>query len=166
MIPRTVYAEEHTIFRDSVRRFVDSEIVPHHEQWEEDGAVPRDAWKKAGEAGFLLNAAPEEYGGGGGDFLSSAVIIEEMARVGATGPGFTLHSDIVAPYILHYGSEAQKREWLPKMAAGETITAIAMSEPGTGSDLQGVQTRAVMDGNELVLNGQKTFITTASSPIW
>ena len=159
MIPRTVYAEEHAIFRDIVRRFVESEIVPHHDQWEKDGAVPREAWSKAGAAGLLLNAAPEEFGGGGGDFLSSAVIIEEMARVGATGPGFTLHSDIVAPYILRYGSAAQKRSWLPRMATGEIVTAIAMSEPGTGSDLQGVRTRAVMDGNELVLNGQKTFIT-------
>lgn len=159
MIPRTIYAEEHEIFRDSVRRFVEKEITPHHDQWEKDGKVSREAWLAAGEAGLLLCSTPEEYGGGGGDFLHSCVMIEELAAAGASGPGFGLHSEIVAPYILHYGSEEQKREWLPKMAKGETIGAIAMTEPGAGSDLQSIRTTAIADGNHYVVNGQKVFIT-------
>ncbi len=159
MIPRTVFGPDHEIFRASVARFMDQEIAPHHGQWEKDGVVPREAWAKAGEAGLLCADMPEEYGGAGADFLMSAIVIEEQARIGASGPGFSLHSDIVAPYILHHGSEEQKKTWLPRMARGEIITAIAMTEPGTGSDLQGVKTRAVKDGNEYLLNGQKTFIT-------
>ena len=115
-------------------------------------------WRKAGDAGLLLTDMPEEYGGGGADFLYITVMIEEW-RALFTAPGFRLHSDIVAPYILNYGSEEQKRTWLPRMAKGEVITAIAMTEPGTGSDLQGIRTTALRDGNELVVNGQKTFIT-------
>ncbi|HVY43106.1 MAG TPA: acyl-CoA dehydrogenase family protein [Hyphomicrobiaceae bacterium] len=158
-IPRTVFKEEHEIFRKSVRAFIEREIAPYHDQWEKDGAVSREVWRKAGDAGLLLTGIPEEYGGGGSDFLMSAVVIEELARGLYSGPGFRLHSDIVAPYILHYGSEEQKRTWLPKMAKGEVITAIAMTEPGTGSDLQGIRTTAIAKGNELVINGQKTFIT-------
>ena len=159
MLPRTIYAEEHEIFRESVRRFVEKEIAPHHAEWEKDGVVSREAWLAAGEAGILLCSVPEAYGGGGGDFLHSCVVIEELAKVGATGPGFALHNEIVTPYLLHYGSEEQKRQWLPKMATGEVIGAIAMTEPGAGSDLQGIRTTALADGNHLVLNGQKTFIT-------
>ncbi|MCZ6863341.1 MAG: acyl-CoA dehydrogenase family protein [Alphaproteobacteria bacterium] len=159
MIPRTVFGSDHEIFRQSVAKFMDQEIAPHHGQWEKDGVVPREAWTKAGEAGLLCADMPEEYGGAGADFLMSAIVIEEQARIGASGPGFSLHSDIVAPYILNHGSEEQKKTWLPKMARGEIVTAIAMTEPGTGSDLQGVKTRAVMDGNHYLLNGQKTFVT-------
>jgi alkylation response protein AidB-like acyl-CoA dehydrogenase len=158
-IPRTVFNEEHEAFRATVRAFVDKEIAPHHAQWEKDGAVSREVWLKAGKAGLLLANVPEEYGGGGADFGMSAVVIEEICRAGYTGPGFSLHSDIIAPYILHYGSEEQKRSILPRMANGEMIGAIAMTEPGTGSDLQGVKTNAVRKGNEIVLNGSKTFIT-------
>ena len=159
MLAREIYTEEHEIFRRSVRRFMDEEIAPNHEMWEEQGYVDRDAWRKAGELGILCMTMPEEYGGFGVDQRYSALVMEEQTRVGASGPGFSLHSDIVAPYILGYGSEVQKREWLPKMATGEVIGAIAMTEPGIGSDLQRVKTTAVKDGDELVINGSKTFVT-------
>ena len=159
MLPRPIFSEEHELFRDQVRRFLTEDVVPHHAAWEAQGIVPRAVWRKAGEAGLLCPAVPEAYGGGGGTRLHSAVLIEEVMRVGASGLGFGLHSDIVAPYILAYGSEAQKRQWLPKMARGEVIGAIAMTEPGAGSDLQAVRTTALRDGDDLVLNGQKTFIT-------
>lgn len=139
MFKRTVFNEDHEMFRDQVRRFVAEEITPHHAQWEKDGHVSRDAWRKAGENGLLCAAMPEEYGGAGADFLFSMVVMEELAAAGAMGPGFSLHSDIVAPYILHYGSHAVKHEWLPKMAAGEAIGAIAMTEPAAGSDVQGIK---------------------------
>lgn len=158
-MPQSLYKEEHEIFRSAVRTFVDREVAPYHAQWEKDGQVSRDVWRKAGEAGFLLTGIPSEYGGAGADFLYSAIMIEEMARRAFSGPGFRLHSDIVAPYILHYGTEEQKRTWLPRMASGEAITAIAMTEPGTGSDLQGIRTTAIRDGDTFVVNGQKTFIT-------
>ena len=159
MIPRTLYAEEHETYRASVRRFIEKEVVPCHAQWEKDRQLPREAWLAAGDAGLLCCNIPEAYGGMGGDFLFSAVVIEELARVGATGPGWALHSDIVAPYILRYGSEEMKTAWLPKMAAGEKIGAIAMTEPVAGSDLQGIKTTAIRDGDEYVINGQKVFIT-------
>lgn len=159
MIPRTVFAEEHEQFRDSVRRFVEKEIVPHHAQWEKDGKVSREAWLAAGEAGILCPSVPEEYGGPGGDFLMTCIVAEELSRVGCTGPGFALHSEIVTPYLLNYATEEQKREWLPKMVSGEVISAIAMSEPAAGSDLQGMKTTARMDGNHYVINGQKIYIT-------
>ncbi len=159
MLAREIYTEEHEIFRQSVRRFMDEEIAPKHEMWEEQGYVDRDAWRKAGELGILCMTMPEQYGGSGADQRYSAIVMEEQARVGASGLGFSLHSDIVAPYILGYGSEDQKREWLPKMATGEVIGAIAMTEPGIGSDLQRVKTTAVKDGDELVINGSKTFVT-------
>ena len=159
MIPRTVFGEEHEIYRASVKRFVARELVPLHDRWEKDGAVSREAWRAAGEAGLLLASFPEAYGGGGGDFLHSAVVVEELAYAGVSGPGFGLHSEIVAPYLLHYGSEAQRRRWLPAMARGERIGAIAMSEPGAGSDLQGIRTTALRDGDDYVVNGQKIFIT-------
>lgn len=158
-IARDIFSEDHSIFRDQVRRFMEEEVAPHHEAWEKDGVVPKALWEKAGGNGMLCCDMPEEYGGPGADFLASAIVMEELLRVGATGPGFNLHSDIVAPYILHYGTEEQKKRWLPKMATGECITAIAMTEPGTGSDLQGVRTKAEFQGNKWVLNGQKTFIT-------
>ena len=126
---------EHELYRDQVRKFVEREIAPHHAQWEKDHVVPRSVWLAAGEAGLLLPSIPDEAGGCGGDRLHSAIVIEEQGRVGATGPGFSLHTDIVAPYILSYGTEEQKQRWLP-MVGGELISAIAMTEPGTGSDLQ------------------------------
>lgn len=159
MFERTLFSEEHEMFRQSVRRFVENEIVPHHAQWEKDGIVSRDLWLAAGDNGLLGAGIPEEYGGSGAGFLFTAIVIEELARVGATGPNLPLHSDIVAPYIVKYGSEAQKRAWLPKMAAGETIGAIAMSEPAAGSDLRGIKTVARKDGDEYVISGQKVFIS-------
>jgi acyl-CoA dehydrogenase len=159
MLQRTLFTPEHDLFRDQVRRFLEREVVPHHARWEAEGIVPRGVWRAAGAAGLLCPAIPEAYGGGGGSRLHSAVLIEEVARAGASGIGFGLHSDIVAPYILAYGSEEQKRRWLPPMARGEVIGAIAMTEPGAGSDLQAVRTTALRDGDELVINGQKTFIT-------
>lgn len=159
MFRRTVFNDDHELFREQVRRFVAAEITPNHAQWEKDGRVDRQAWRKAGENGLLCAAMPEAYGGAGADFLFSMVVMEELAAVGAMGPGFSLHSDIVAPYILHYGAEELKREWLPKMAAGEAIGAIAMTEPAAGSDLQGIRTTAIRDGDDFVINGQKVFIT-------
>jgi acyl-CoA dehydrogenase len=159
MIPRNVYSEEHELFRDQVRRFIAEEITPNHAQWENDGIVPRSLWRKAGAAGFLCTEVPEEYGGGGGDFLFGAVTIEEMARAGATGPTFYLHSEIVAPYLLHYGTEEQKRRWLPPMATGEVIVALGMTEPSGGSDVAAMRTNARREGDEYVINGQKVFIT-------
>ncbi|SLN29027.1 acyl-CoA dehydrogenase family protein [Oceanibacterium hippocampi] len=159
MIERTIFAEEHNLFRESVHRFMEEEIAPHRERWEEQGQIDREAWLKAGEQGFLCPTMPEQYGGADADKLYSVILMEEQALTGASGPGFGLHSEIVAPYILHYGSDEQKETWLPRMAKGEVIGAIAMTEPGTGSDLQSVKTTAVKDGNELVINGAKTFIT-------
>ena len=159
MIPRTIYSADHEIFRDAVRRFVSQEIEPYHAQWEKDGVVSREVWRAAGANGLLCSFVPEQYGGPGGDFLHTAIVIEELAKVEATGPAFHLHSGIVTPYILHYGSEAQKQKWLPGMCAGEIIGAIAMTEPSAGSDLQGMRARAVRDGDSYVLNGQKTFIS-------
>ncbi|WP_144822601.1 acyl-CoA dehydrogenase family protein [Marinobacter piscensis] len=159
MIPRTLFDADLDGFRDSVRKFLEQEAAPYHEQWEKDGQVSRELWQKAGELGFLCPTMPEAYGGAGADFRYSAVVMEEVSRAGLSGIGWTLHSDIVAPYILKYGTEEQKKHYLPRMASGEIITAIAMSEPGAGSDLQGVKTTAVKDGGHYVLNGSKTFIT-------
>ncbi|WP_277960867.1 acyl-CoA dehydrogenase family protein [Pseudomonas sp. RIT-To-2] len=159
MIPRTVFSSDHELFRDSVRKFFEKEAAPFHAQWEKRGHVDRTLWNKAGEAGLLCSHIPEEYGGMGADFLYSAVVIEEISRQGLSGVGFSLHSDIVAPYILHYGSESLKHKYLPRLVSGELVGAIAMTEPGAGSDLQGVKTNAVLDGDEYVLNGSKTFIT-------
>ena len=159
MLPRTLFSEEHELYRDQVRRFVEREITPHHAKWEKDKVVPRSVWLAAGETGLLCPSISEDYGGGGGDRLHSTIVIEELARAGATGPGFALHSDIVAPYIFAYGTEQQRQRYLPAMAKGEIIGAIAMSEPGAGSDLQGVRTTALKRGNGYVLNGSKTFIT-------
>jgi acyl-CoA dehydrogenase len=156
---RPVFNSDHEHFRDQIRRFVEEEIVPNHAAWERDGLVPRELWRKAGERGFLGVMAPEHYGGAGGDFGYSAVIIEELARVNASGVGFTLHSEVVIPYLMAYGTEVQKQQWLPRMVSGELIGAIAMTEPGIGSDLKAVKTTAVRQGEYYLLNGQKTFIT-------
>lgn len=159
MLTRSIYDEEHTLFRDSVRKFFDKEMKPHHEEWEKEGIVPREFWLRSGEQGLLCPQVPEEYGGPGGDYRYLSVVNEELGFAGASGPGFAVHSDICAGYILKYGSEDQKKTWLPGMVSGEVIGAIAMTEPNTGSDLQGVKTTALLDGNHYVVNGSKTFIT-------
>ena len=148
------------LFRQSFRKFAQREIEPYHQQWEKDRVVSRDVWRKAGQHGFLSMDVPEQYGGAGvDDFRYNVIVREELVRVAATGVAFPLHSDIITPYILHYGSEAQKRRWLPGMVTGEIITAIAMSEPDAGSDLLGIKTTARRDGDHYVINGQKTFIS-------
>lgn len=159
MLTRSVYDEEHSLFRDAVRKFFDKEMRPHHETWEKEGIVPREFWLRSGEQGLLCPQVPEEYGGPGGDYRYLSVVNEELGFAGASGPGFAVHSDICAGYILKYGSEDQKKTWLPKMVSGDVVVAIAMTEPNTGSDLQGVKTSALMDGNHYVINGSKTFIT-------
>jgi acyl-CoA dehydrogenase len=160
MIPRRLFSPEHEEFRASFRRFLEKEVIPHHEAWEERGYVDREVWRRAGENGFLCPSMPEQYGGSGADRLYSMVMMEETSKARTTGLGFSLHSEIVAPYLLKYGTDEQKQRFLPRMARGEIIGAIAMSEPGVGSDLQSVKTNAVKDveGN-YVLNGSKTFIT-------
>ena len=163
MIPRTIFTPEHEAFRDTVRRFIETEVTPHHADWEKAGQVPRSLWTKAGELGLLCVNAPEAYGGQGADFLYSAILIEEMARAGATGPTFYLHSDIVAPYLVDFGTEAQKTKWLPRMATGEVVVALGMSEPSGGSDVQNIRTQAIRDGDEYVINGQKVFTTNGHS---
>jgi acyl-CoA dehydrogenase len=160
MIDRTLFTPDHEAFRDAFRRFVDKEVAPFHEAWEEQGYVDRALWRKAGDNGYLCPTMPEEYGGSGVDKLYSVIQMEELARGGFTGVGFGLHNEIVAPYVLHYGTEDQKRRFLPKLASGEMVGAIAMSEPAAGSDLQGIRSTALRqpDGSYL-LNGSKTFIT-------
>jgi alkylation response protein AidB-like acyl-CoA dehydrogenase len=159
MIARSIFREEHEIFRQSVRKFVEREIVPFHEQWEQDGTVPRALWLKAGAEGLLCCTVPEEYGGLGLDYLFDVVVFEELWRVGASGPGFLIHVDLVATYIQSFGTEEQKRTWLPKMVRGEAIGSLGMTEPHAGSDLKALRTRAVRDGDEFVINGQKVFIS-------
>ncbi|WNO03527.1 acyl-CoA dehydrogenase family protein [Rhodoferax mekongensis] len=160
MIERTLFTPDHVSFRESFRRFMEKEIAPFHADWEEQGYVAREVWNKAGENGFLCMTMPEEYGGSEADKLYSVIQMEELARGGFTGIGFGLHSEIVAPYILHYGTPEQKARYLPKLASGEMVGAIAMSEPAAGSDLQGIKSTAIQqpDGSYL-LNGSKTFIT-------
>jgi alkylation response protein AidB-like acyl-CoA dehydrogenase len=157
---RTLFEPEHDLFRESFRSFLDRHVAPHHSQWEQDKIVDRGVWLEAGKQGFLGMAVPEEYGGGGNpDFRYNTIITEEVTAGRFSGIGFGLHNDVVAPYLLRLGTEEQKQRWLPGFCSGELITAIAMSEPGTGSDLQGIKTRAVKDGDGWVLNGAKTFIT-------
>ena len=159
MLPRPLFDGDLKGFRDTVKRFLEQEAVPFHDQWEKEGQVSRELWRKAGELGLLCPTVPESYGGVGADFRYSAVVMEEVSALGLSGIGFSLHSDIVAPYILHYGTEAQKQKYLPQLVSGEMIGAIAMTEPGAGSDLQGVRTNAIPDGDHYILNGSKTFIT-------
>ena len=162
MIPRTLYSEEHNLFRQSLEEFVAKEIVPNNEQWEKDHMVSRESWQKLGEAGFLCMQVDEKYGGAGiKDFKYNALFTEVIGRTGCGGPavGYPLHSDIVSPYIEHYATEEAKQKYLPKMVTGEYIAAIAMTEPGAGSDLQGMRTTAVDKGDHYLVNGSKTFIT-------
>ncbi|MFI6320879.1 acyl-CoA dehydrogenase family protein [Nonomuraea sp. NPDC050556] len=157
---RDLFEEEHLLFRDTVREFMAREVAPHHDQWEKDGIVPREVWKKAGEVGMFGFSVPEEYGGAGiSDFRYNAVITEEIIRTGASGLGWGLHNDVCAPYMVDLTNDEQKQRWLPGFVTGELITAIAMTEPGAGSDLQGIKTTAIRDGDHYVVNGQKTFIT-------
>jgi acyl-CoA dehydrogenase len=157
--PRSVFREDHEAYRDTVRRFIDRECKPRQAEWDAAGRVDRETWLKAGREGLLCTAISEQYGGADGDFGHCAVLIEEVATSGISGPGFYLHSDIIAPYIERLGTEAQKQQWLPKCATGEVILAIAMSEPGAGSDLKAIRTTALREGDEYVINGSKTFIS-------
>jgi alkylation response protein AidB-like acyl-CoA dehydrogenase len=159
-VDRTIFDSEHDAFREMVRDFLAREVIPYHEQWERDGIVPRELWLSGGKAGLLGTDMPEEYGGGGTpDFRFNAIMSEEISRAGTSGVGFPLHNDVIAPYLLRLCSEEQRQRWLPGFCSGELITAIAMTEPGTGSDLQGIRTSAVRDGSDWVLSGQKTFIS-------
>ncbi|GAB3438922.1 acyl-CoA dehydrogenase family protein [Streptomonospora sediminis] len=157
---RELFDTEHDLFRESVAEFLKREVSPHHDQWEQDGIVPRDVWTKAGAVGLLGLGVSEAYGGSGTtDFRFNAVVSEEICRAGASGLGFSLQNDVIAPYLVQLATEEQRRRWLPGFCSGELITAIAMTEPDAGSDLQAISTTAVRDGGDYVLNGQKTFIT-------
>lgn len=159
MIDRTLFKEEHQLFRDNLKRFLAREVLPYHSQWEDRGYVDREIWRRAGFEGFLCPTVPETYGGSGADQLFSIAVIEEIAIAGASGLGWSLHSDVVAPYIMKYGTETQKNRYLPNMVSGKVVGAIAMTEPSAGSDLKGILTTAKKDGDEYVVNGSKTFIT-------
>lgn len=155
---RTIFREDHLQFRDQVQRFIAERILPRYDQWETAGVTPRELWREAGEQGLLNSALPAPYGADG-DFGHAVVVIEELARANCLGIGFSIHSDMVSPYLWNLGTQAQKDRWLPAMASGEVIGAIAMTEPGAGSDVKAIRTRAVRDGEDFVLSGQKTFIT-------
>jgi acyl-CoA dehydrogenase len=156
---RTLFSEEHQAFRKAFRQFADREIVPNQSKWREQGQVDREIWRKAGAQGFLCTWMDEKYGGAGGDFIYAMIIMEELARVYESGFAMGLHSDIIVPYLYSFGNEEQKQKWLPGCASGEIVTALGMTEPGTGSDLAALTTTAVKDGNEYVINGSKTFIS-------
>lgn len=156
---RTIFNEDHDIFRKSVRKFFTDEVLPYHSQWEKDGNISRECWLKAGEQGLLGTDTPEKFGGIGGDFKDATIIMEEQSYINCSGPGFPLHSQIVMPYITHYGSPEQIEKFIPAMTAGSKIGAIAMTEPDAGSDLQGIRTNARKDGDDWILNGSKTYIT-------
>jgi acyl-CoA dehydrogenase len=160
LIERKIYAsEEHKMMKGMIQEFISNEIMDHIDEWEKEGMVGRKIWKRAGELGLLCIDMPEMYGGGGLDFTFNALLIEEFAKKGISGPGFSLHSDIIAPYLLKYGTESQKQKYLPPMAKGEMITAIGMTEPNCGSDLKALRTTAEDKGDHYLVNGQKTFIT-------
>ena len=159
MIARTLFENEHEQFRDSVRKFLAEHAAPHHSQWEKDGQIDRHLWNKAGEMGVLCPTMPEQYGGPGVDYRYNVIVNEEITKQGLSGLGFIVHSDITVPYINNNGSDALKKKYIPGCVTGELVGAIAMTEPGAGSDLQGIKTTAVLDGDEYVINGSKTFIT-------
>lgn len=158
-VARTIFSEEHELFRTSVRRFMETEISPNMDRWMEQGFVDRELWLKAGQTGLLCVTIPEEYGGAGADRKYSAILIEEQQRINAMGPGFAMHSEIVASYIARLGTAEQKALWLPKMVLGEAIGALGLTEPDAGSDLQSIKTSARREGDQLVINGSKIFIT-------
>jgi acyl-CoA dehydrogenase len=153
------FTEEHEMLRDAFKKFIDKELAPYHEQWEKDGIVPREIWTKAGENGFLCPWADEKYGGIEADYLYSVIMTEELTKSGCSGFALGLHNDIVVPYIYAFGDDEQKERWMPGLISGESISAVAMTEPGAGSDLQGIKTTAVRDGDSYIINGQKTFIS-------
>ncbi|HMU84331.1 MAG TPA: acyl-CoA dehydrogenase family protein [Leptospiraceae bacterium] len=159
-LPRILpFTKEHDDFRAMAADFFDQEVAPHHEQWEKDGIVPREIWAKAGSLGLICPNFPEEYGGAGADFLYNLIVIEESARVGASGFFISLHADVIAPYVLHHASDEQKQRWLPGIIDGTKILAIAMTEPGAGSDLAGITSTAIDKGDHYLVNGSKTFIS-------
>ncbi|NPT36686.1 acyl-CoA dehydrogenase family protein [Paraburkholderia xenovorans] len=158
-ITRTVFRDDHEMLRTTVRRFLERECTPKQADWDKAGRVDRETWLKAGREGLLCLTLPTEYGGGGGDFGHAAILNEEVNRAGLSGLGFGVHSDVIAPYIARIGNEEQKQKWLPKTCTGESILAIGMTEPGTGSDLKAIRTTALRDGDEYVINGSKTFIS-------
>jgi acyl-CoA dehydrogenase len=158
-INRNVFRDDHEMLRTTARRFLEKECVPKQAEWDKAGKVDRETWRKAGREGLLCLTLPTEYGGGGGDFGHAAVLNEEINRAGVSGLGFSVHSDIIAPYIARIGNEEQKQRWLPKVCSGEAILAIGMTEPGTGSDLKAIRTTAIREGDEYVINGSKTFIS-------
>ncbi len=157
--PRAIFEAEHNIFRDSVRRFLEAEVVPEYAAWEDAGQTPREIWLRAGEEGLLGTSIPEAYGGSEAGFLYDSVVLEELGRLGLAAPAWDLHSYIVAPFLIKFGTDDQKARYLPGMASGEIIASIAMTEPDTGSDLQGIRTTAVRDGDDYVVNGSKIYIT-------
>jgi acyl-CoA dehydrogenase len=157
------YGEDHALLRETARRFFATECLPHRDAWDAAGMAPRSIWRRAGELGLLCSRVPEQYGGAGGDMLHSITLIEEQTKAGVVGPMLSLHSDVVAPYVLHYGVEAQKAHILPCMASGEWIGAVAMSEPSGGSDLRAMRTRAKRDGHHYVIKGSKTFISNGAN---
>src|SRR5687767_10623601 len=156
---RSLFSEEHQSFRKSFRSFVEREITPHQQRWRDQGQVDREVWRKAGAQGFLCTWMDEKYGGPGGDFLYATIIMEELATAYESGLAMALHSDIIVPYIYSFGTEEQKQKFLPGCASGEIVTALGMTEPGTGSDVAGITTTAVKDGDDYVINGAKTFIS-------
>ncbi|TGL58102.1 acyl-CoA dehydrogenase [Leptospira ognonensis] len=153
------FTEEHEQFREMARKFFETEVKPHHEEWEKNHIVPKSVWKKAGDYGLLCPDVAEEYGGAGGDFLYNVIVVEESSKVGNSGLFMSLHSDIIAPYISAFANDEQKKRWLPRVVSGDSILAIAMTEPGAGSDLKSIRTSAVDNGDHLLINGQKTFIS-------
>ncbi|MFT4825386.1 MAG: acyl-CoA dehydrogenase [Halioglobus sp.] len=159
MIARDLFSSEHELFRDSVKKFIAREIAPFHAQWEKDGIVPRELWLKAGAAGMLCCTISEEYGGVGADYLYDVIVFEELFKSGFSGPGFLIHTDLVATYIKSFGTEEQKSKFLPKMVSGEWIGSLGMTEPHAGSDLKAIRTRATRDGEDFIINGQKVFIS-------
>jgi len=158
-VKRSVFEEEHEAFRRSVRGFLESEVAPHYSQWEDDGFTPRQIWRRAGEVGLLGTSVPEEFGGAGGDFKFDAIVLEELGRLNLAAPAWDMHAYIVAPFLTHFGTDQQKQYWLPRMVQGETISAIGLTEPNSGSDLAGIRTQARRDGNGYRINGSKIFIT-------
>jgi acyl-CoA dehydrogenase len=159
MLARKLFSPEHEMFRESVRRFIEDEILPHHEEWQKAGITPRSLWLKAGKAGILCATVPEAYGGYGADFLYSAIVIEELARANTPDIAFYTHSDIATPYLVDYGTEEQKQAFLPDLVAGRKIVSLCMSEPDAGSDVASIKSSAVRDGDDFVINGAKVFIT-------